>query len=60
MDLEEEGEEVWEKRVELREFQQACYEAAMKRNTIIVGPTGIGKTLVAIQLLRAQDYTDGR
>ncbi|KAI8804759.1 hypothetical protein BJ742DRAFT_775863 [Cladochytrium replicatum] len=37
---------------ELREYQRRIYEWALKRNVIVVMDTGMGKTLIAIQLAK--------
>lgn len=44
----------------LREFQTKAYQRARKGNCILVGPTGVGKTMVSMMLLKDQDYSSGR
>ena len=38
-------------RIELRDYQQQCYEQAMQQNTLVSLPTGMGKTLIAARLI---------
>lgn len=35
-----------------REYQQAIFETAKKKNTLVVLPTGLGKTLIALMLAK--------
>ena len=35
---------------EARSYQQSIFAKSMNRNTLVVLPTGLGKTIVAIQL----------
>jgi ERCC4-related helicase len=45
-------------KVQPREYQQRIYETASKRNTLVVLPTGLGKTLISLLLAvkRLQDH----
>ena len=35
-----------------REYQQKIFETAVKKNTLVVLPTGLGKTLIALLLAK--------
>ncbi|KAH9103367.1 hypothetical protein LEN26_015300 [Aphanomyces euteiches] len=44
----------------LRQYQVGVVEQARRKNVVMVGSTGIGKTFVAIMLLREQDYSTSK
>lgn len=48
--------------IEPRAYQQAIFETAKKHNTLVVLPTGLGKTLVALMLAqhRLKEFPDSK
>lgn len=46
--------------VTLRGYQQQALDIARRENVVVAGVTGVGKTLVALFLLREQDYSGGK
>lgn len=41
-----------ESKIEARDYQNAIFETAKKHNTLVVLPTGLGKTLIALMLAK--------
>ena len=39
---------IWDGSIELRSYQKAIFEAACERNTLVILPTSLGKTIVAL------------
>lgn len=45
---------------QLRGYQEGALRLAREQNLVVAGATGVGKTLIALCLLREQDYSNGR
>ena len=48
---------IWDGSIELRSYQKAIFEAACERNTLVILPTSLGKTIVALLACAHMLYT---